>query len=1096
MLTVITGEPHPDLGAALRSSLREWRARSEFSRAVLVAPSNEMRRDLRLLIARDWGEAFVGLELVTAQGFARMILGGAGGRETADAAILEASVRELLRSGDFPRLGGLAETAGGPAALLETLLDLTESCLPAEAIPRSEPDEVLRLYAAFDRARRDAKLVMHTDIVYDAAEAAADPDALRRLSEVFYFGFYDMTGVQEKLLASVTRAARVTFFLPLGEGPAYEFARTFFGEVLKPLADRVEQAAPAEGGRPLVEPVLAGLFRPMVEGAGETPKLRRKPRLVSVSGTEAELEVAAREVLRLVEEEGLGWGEVAVVARSLAPYVPHVESVFGERLIPFRSSAKLPAGRFPVTKAVAAFVRVLRDGMRRADVIDLVSSPFFARAPEGRAGGWDLLTRQLRIVGGETQWAKLKPLAEKGATTVRGEDEEDTHVDAGVARDLWRCVDPLIDMCATFPEEGTWEKLAAAFEFAFDRFLKRPADDTDSGEACAFEGLRGVVRDMHGFGAISERTTRVEFLAALAGRLDEVAVPLGDDRADAVEILDAMAARCRSFRAVVLVGMAGGLFPRAIEENAFLPDQMRAALARRHSVRLTPKRAGFDEERLLFHLMLASARERLTLVHQRSDDEGKPLVPSWYLEELRRAAGGAEAFEEVRVPRLFADHLRRLAREGAAALAYLTPREWREGLVIDGDRDRKLWDAVSRDGALLERALAAADDLERPAPTLGPRDGITGPLPRFFERMSARGFSPTGLQTYAECPFKFLASKVLGLEEPEEAERALEPGPLDMGWVFHRMLEVFFKKLVRADRFTGRGAKVKADALLAESAHETFNEAEREVTTGSPLIWERVKSDLVDLARLYVRSEVERLEEEGWTPVAFEVKDVACISDSAAFPENVRGLKLYGRIDRLDRRDAGGRVEARVVDYKFKTSGSRKSEENDLARGAVRGRRLQPAVYLLMARDLVAEAEDARAEFHFIAPNWADGPVVVRDLPPDCWSTDLGCQVAGTISALVGGMARGEWFVAPARHCDYCDFITICRKSHSRTRYRLAADARPRSLAEIARRDPAGDGPRKKAAKKGKKAKKRPASGGKPAVRAAKMTKKKRKGGK
>jgi RecB family exonuclease len=316
------------------------------------------------------------------------------------------------------------------------------------------------------------------------------------------------------------------------------------------------------------------------------------------------------------------------------------------------------------------------------------------------------------------------------------------------------------------------------------------------------------------------------------------------------------------------------------------------------------------------------------------------------------------------------------------------------------------------------------------------------------------------------CPFSFFASKVLGLEEPEEAERALEPGPLDMGWVLHRMLEVFFRKLARAGRFTGRGAKAKADALLAESAAETFTEAEAEVTTGSPLVWERVKGDLLDLARRYVESELKRLEEEGWTPFAFEVKDVACISDSEAFPENVRGLKLFGRIDRLDRREHDGRVEARIVDYKFKAGGKRASADNDLARGAVRGQRLQPAVYLLMARDLVAEAGTVRAEFHFIARKWPDGPVVVRDLPPDCWSSELGGQVAATIARIVGGMAKGEWFAAPGVRCDRCSLVTICRKSHSRTRYRLVADGRPASLAELEKANPTGGQRKRKAAKK------------------------------
>ena len=581
---------------------------------------------------------------------------------------------------------------------------------------------------------------------------------------------------------------------------------------------------------------------------------------------------------------------------------------------------------------------------------------------------------------------------------------------------------------------------------------------------------------MRSLAAVSEETTRAEFLEALSRRLEGIAVPLGDDRAEAVEVIDAMAARCRSFKAVIVIGLHEGSFPRRAEQDAFLPDRVRAALSKKHKVRLARKAGRFDEERLLFRLTLAGASRRLTLVRQRSDDDGKPLVPSWYLEELQRTAGGRSAFEEIRVPRLFLDQFGRMCEAGAGALAYLTPREWREGLVIDGARDGKLWRLVSEsgDGGLLERALAASDELGLPAKTLGPRDGITGALPRFFGPMSERGFSPTSLQRYAECPFRFFASKVLGLEEAEEAEVAFEPQAVDMGTVLHRTLEVFFRRLVDAGCFAGRRKKAALDtgALLAETAEAVFAELGPRISTGAPLVWERVRGQLLALARAYAAYELARLEKGGWTPVDFEVNDSACISAAEGFPANVRGLRLFGRIDRLDRREREGRIEARVVDYKFKSGAKRGAADNDLARGAVRGQRIQPPVYLLIAEDLIRKIEGvetiegARAEFHFLAPGWADGPVVVKDFPPDCWSGELGLQVARTISRIVGGIARGEWFVMPGRHCGYCDLSRVCRKSHSATRYRLAADGRARSLEALAQANPAGGKGKKRPAKK------------------------------
>ncbi|MHC4915980.1 MAG: PD-(D/E)XK nuclease family protein, partial [Planctomycetota bacterium] len=185
------------------------------------------------------------------------------------------------------------------------------------------------------------------------------------------------------------------------------------------------------------------------------------------------------------------------------------------------------------------------------------------------------------------------------------------------------------------------------------------------------------------------------------------------------------------------------------------------------------------------------------------------------------------------------------------------------------------------------------------------------------------------------------------------------------------------------------------------------------------------------------------------------------------FPEAVRGLALFGRIDRLDESagEAGRRL--RVVDYKY-TGASRVS--TDLAPGAVSGRNLQPPVYLLLAPALAGgEApESVSAEFHYAAPNLSSGSFAVGTFPGDCWEGELGRQAAEAIDAILRGIRRGEFFVRPHDWaCRSCEFAALCRKSHRATRYRLAADRRPRALDDLAETEPiqAGGGGRKRGRK-------------------------------
>ena len=105
-------------------------------------------------------------------------------------------------------------------------------------------------------------------------------------------------------------------------------------------------------------------------------------------------------------------------------------------------------------------------------------------------------------------------------------------------------------------------------------------------------------------------------------------------------MLNATAARGQSFRALFILGLNEGVFPRTIREDAFLRDRDRETLERDLGFKVNPKLAGFDEEKLVFTLLVNAAKERLYCLFQRSDESGRVLAPSWYLTELRRALEG------------------------------------------------------------------------------------------------------------------------------------------------------------------------------------------------------------------------------------------------------------------------------------------------------------------------------------------------------------------------------------------------------------------------------------------------------------------------
>ncbi|MFQ5693375.1 MAG: hypothetical protein ACE5IM_10075, partial [Nitrospinota bacterium] len=367
-IRVLTGPFHPDLEESLRAHLEAWSRPGEKGRPLpafaLVAPSQEMRRHLKRLITLRWGMTLAGAHLLTAYHLSRRIVRASDGPPPpADDLILEGLIRELVLAGDFPaEWKGIVRTAGGAGALHRTLRDLEEARVPAAG---GRGDPILRLHARYQKARRERGFGTHTDPVEAAIGLSAESAFLRSLDHVAYYGFYDMTQVQLDLLERVSSVSPTTFFLPCVPGHrAYGFAEDFL-EVLRgrfpeadvrPATDGEGQerkgGAPPGGPSPVLRSALDRIFRdePGDRGAAAAAaaaEAAAKLESYTASGPEAELEIAAKRILRWTEEEGFRFDEMGVVARRLSPYLPFLAAVFDAHAVPFRTPEAQPVSRLP-----------------------------------------------------------------------------------------------------------------------------------------------------------------------------------------------------------------------------------------------------------------------------------------------------------------------------------------------------------------------------------------------------------------------------------------------------------------------------------------------------------------------------------------------------------------------------------------------------------------------------------------------------------------------------------------------------------------------------------------------------------------------------
>ena len=252
------------------------------------------------------------------------------------------------------------------------------------------------------------------------------------------------------------------------------------------------------------------------------------------------------------------------------------------------------------------------------------------------------------------------------------------------------------------------------------------------------------------------------------------------------------------------------------------------------------------------------------------------------------------------------------------------------------------------------------------------------------------------LSDQSACPFRAFARHRLGAEALEEPEEGLDARA--RGSLLHTLMKELWTELKGSE-----GLKADPGPAIEQAAKRAVDEAELEEPFAA---LERKR--LAKLDREWL--EVERAR------APFEV---VAMEDKRKLA--VAGLELNGRIDRLDRLEAGGHA---LIDYK-----TGRPTPNDWL--GVRPEDPQLPLYALNAKEDVSAVAFARlktGEMRYMG--FADRKDLIPDVKP---AKDWAALVAGwkaEIEALGSGFAAGDARVDPKRllqTCRYCDLQPLCR---------------------------------------------------------------------
>ncbi|MEB3221715.1 MAG: PD-(D/E)XK nuclease family protein [Candidatus Sericytochromatia bacterium] len=406
-------------------------------------------------------------------------------------------------------------------------------------------------------------------------------------------------------------------------------------------------------------------------------------------------------------------------------------------------------------------------------------------------------------------------------------------------------------------------------------------------------------------------------------------------------------------RHVFVVGMAEGVLPAPVADSHVLDFHDVAALGVL-GVPVEDAAGAAGRELTSFAALVATATEALVLSHPRMRG-GKLALPSPYLE----AFGPPVAMTQARL---------------------LASREEvrRHGLGADALGDDALAPALV--------AALAVERAREGAAAHGPHEGVSGVAVDPARHL----FSASQLTTLGQCPFRWFVSHGLRLAPPEDEGDGLSE---------RRRGELYHAALQHAVEAAGDAPSLR-DAVVA-ALPAALEAARVALALPETPAWERQRPGHVRLLEAAVRAP--GFLAEGARPVACE----------QGFKASWRGLRLTGRIDRIDR-DAAGRLL--LLDYK--TGGTPPSGARD-DEGRLK-LDLQLPIYVQAAAPALFPGEPVGEAAYY---SLGKGEVLEVGVPsPEA----LDAFVAGVRARL----AAGAFPVSPdakREACTWCDHRPICR---------------------------------------------------------------------
>ena len=857
-------------------------------------------------------------------------------------------VRDLFRENNWNYFSEVQEQPGFLNLVLQFITELKEACIspevfrermnvlkgfePAYATKYEALAGMVEQYAEALRQRglRDSQDALK--IFRERKEKSGVLAAGPRFRSLWIDGFFDFYNLQIEYLRELASfSEKMTLTLTREEGTRHEDVFDSVDETRKSL-ERIgfrSQNMPARSFRsqnPALLFLQKNLFAQRETGGmsqkGKSPNALEDITLLDAIGTEGEIELIAREIHKLYATGHYRYSDFAVLFRQIKSYAPVLAAIFARYQIPVEIHERDRLKFSSWIATVVSLLSIFRNGWQQEDLFGFLKSGYVRRFGDAgtKDAEWIALFEQRAFQEGvaETRDAWITDWKNRGAKEI-----PEFHTRKKEILKPFVGLEDQFRAAGSIHEQIEILKTSVYDTFGILRISDDPAMSVRRDAACVrrFESLLDEMRGYFLKGSL-KAVPFESFTDYFLGLVELDVYSLHERDKNRVQIYDVSLARQKEYKVVFVAGLLEKVFPMQAREDPLLSDWERKLMNGGMAFPLAERLPRQSLERFLFYLAVTRASEKLYLSYPHFDFEGKESLPSFYLEEVKS---------------LFVDPLSVRCQNLARPYPSLEEAITRHELEIAAVGQLKEVSEKKADvNALLEKVLETLmEDASSQSRILEALKSINAGLvdkriheKKYFEMPEA---SPTRIEEYAKCPYRYFADRILKLRETGEDINVMQKGN-----ILHHVLQQFFDP--------------QRKKLFKENL-EDFVRRELEVGFQKyPFIWpEKYREDLdrreiYEMILFFLQEEEQRLEAASFSPYrveySFGSKDT-CESPALELAGEGKARRIQGRIDRID--VDSEKKFAVVVDYKR----SAKFKAGDLAMGTA----LQLPLYLLAVKE-------------------------------------------------------------------------------------------------------------------------------------------------